>query len=322
MENGLLLVDKEPGMTSHDAVQKVRRILRQKRVGHTGTLDPDATGLLVLTLGKATRLTRFFIQAPKVYEGTVKFGVATDTYDASGEPLSTRPTAGLTLDAIRGAMLELEGTYDQTPPPYCAKKVNGVKYYELARRGEEVPLEPKEVTVYGFALVPGLTTDGSDGNHGVDGATREPALVDDTIAFRLSCSSGTYARSLAHELGEKLGTGGHLQSLRRLRVGGFGVERALTIEELARRVQAGEAVGDAWIPFDAVPLPFAEVVTDAAQERRLVHGQTVLLRDLGGEEGDWVKLMNRRNEFIAVGTVIERIGGGGIGVVQPKIVFT
>lgn len=302
MQNGLLLIDKEPGMTSHDAVQKVRRVVRQKKVGHTGTLDPDATGLLVLTLGKATRLTRFFIQAPKVYEGTVRFGTATDTYDATGEVTAERPLDGLTVEAVRAAMKTLEGTYEQTPPPYCAKKIHGVRYYELARRGEEVPLEPKEVTVYGFELV-------SD-------------LKDGEIAFRLSCSSGTYARSLAHELGGKVGTGAHLSSLRRLQVGGFHVDKALTVSELARRMENGEPVEPAWIPFDAVPLPFAEVVTDAQQERRLVHGQTVLLRDLDGEEGDWVKLMNRRNELIAVGTVVERIGGGGVGLVQPRIVFT
>src|SRR5262249_8179833 len=179
------------------------------------------------------------------------------------------------------------------------------------RRGEEVPLEPKEVTVYGFELLPGPAPVAGGNGHATD-----------SIRFRLSCSSGTYARSLAHELGEKVGTGAHLSSLRRLQVGGFHVDRALTVEELARRVGAGEQVGEAWIPFDEVPLPFTEVVTDAAQERRLAHGQTVLLRDLDGEEGDWVKLMNRRHEFIAVGTVIERIGGGGVGVVQPKIVFT
>jgi len=301
MQNGLLLIDKEPGMTSHDAVQKVRRVVRQKRVGHTGTLDPDATGLLVLTLGKATRLTRFFIQAPKVYEGTVRFGTSTDTYDADGEVTLERPIDGLEVSAIREAMAALEGTYEQMPPPYCAKKINGVRYYELARRGEEVPLEPKEVTVYGFELV--------------------GDLADGQIAFRLSCSSGTYARSLAHQLGEAVGTGAHLSSLRRRQVGAFQVESALTVEELARRLGAGEPVEPAWIPFDGVPLPFAEVMTDAQQERRLMHGQTVLLRDLAGEEGDWVKLVNRRHEFIAVGTVIERIGGGGVGVVQPKIVF-
>lgn len=307
MQHGLLLIDKDAGMTSHDAVQKVRRVLRQKRVGHTGTLDPDATGLLVLTLGKATRLTRFFIQAPKVYAGTVRLGLSTDTYDASGETLAERPIEGLDPARVAAAMAELEGTYLQTPPPYCAKKIGGVKYYELARRGEEVPLEPKEVTVYAFEPTEELTEGGVAGGR---------------IGFRLACSSGTYARSLAHELGEKLGTGGHLASLRRLQVGRFELGDALTLEELARRVEAGEPVEPAWVPFDQVPLPFGEVVADAQQERRLAHGQTVLLKDLDGEEGDWVKLLNRRQEFIAVGTVIERIGSAGVGVVQPKIVFT
>ena len=289
-------------MTSHDAVQKVRRVLRQKRVGHTGTLDPDATGLLVLTLGKATRLTRFFIQAPKVYEGTIRFGITTDTYDAAGEVMAERPLDGLTHERVAAVMKTLEGTREQTPPPYCAKKIHGVKYYELARRGEEVPLVPKEVTVYGF----------------------EPQgeLTGDTIAFRLACSSGTYARSLAYDSGAAVGTGAHLSSLRRLQVGGFHVEHALTVGELDRRVQAGEPVEPAWVPFDRVPLPFAEAVADPQQEQRLVHGQTVLLRDLPGDEGDWVKLLNRRQEFIAVGTVVERIGSAGVGVVQPKIVFT
>ncbi|MGH2669881.1 MAG: tRNA pseudouridine(55) synthase TruB, partial [bacterium] len=292
-------------------VQKVRRIVRQKRVGHTGTLDPDATGLLVLTLGKATRLTRFFIQAPKTYEGTVRFGISTDTYDAAGEVVAERPVAGLTPEGVATAMAGLEGTYDQTPPPYCAKKINGVKYYELARRGEEVPLEPKEVTVYGFEPIGDLAASLA--------AVTPPR--GSTIAFRLSCTSGTYARSLAHELGERLAVGAHLASLRRLRVGGFRVDDAVPVQELARRLEAGEPVEPAWIPFDRVPLPFAEAVTDLQQERRLVHGQTVLMRDLGGEEGDWVKLLNSRHELIAVGTVVERIGGGKVGVVQPKIVF-
>jgi tRNA pseudouridine55 synthase len=301
MQHGLLLIDKDPGMTSHDVVQRVRRIVRQKKVGHCGTLDPDATGLLVLTLGKATRLTRFFIQAPKVYDGTIRFGVATDTYDGAGEVVAEGSTEGLTREQVAGQMAQLEGTYPQVPPPYCAKKIKGVKYYELARRGEEVPLEPKEVTVYSF----------------------EPTseLAEDRVAFRASCSTGTYARTLANDLGMRLGVPAHLESLRRLRIGGFAVEQAIGLVELARRVEAGEEVGPAWIGFDDVPLPFHTAVTDAQQERRLTHGQTVLLRELDGEEGDWVKLLNRRQQFIAVGTVIERIGQGGIGVVQPKIVF-
>lgn len=305
MKDGLLLLDKDPGFTSHDAVQKSRRVLRQKKIGHCGTLDPDATGLLLLTLGTATRLTRFLIRAPKVYEGVIHFGVATDTYDASGRVTSEAPAeavAALALEAVAAAMHGFEGEIQQQPPPYSAKKVQGVKYYELARRGEEVPSETKDVTVYEFAPIGGFEEGGR-------------------LRFRLSCSSGTYARGLAHDLGAALGIGAHLAELRRTRIGGFRTEDALRLPRLEELVQAGEPLGSAWIPFDQIPLPFGEVTADPQQEHRIAHGQTVLVRELDGEEGDWVKLINRRREFIAVGTVTERIGTAGVGIVQPRVVF-
>lgn len=304
MRDGLLLLDKDPGFTSHDAVQRVRRILKQKKIGHCGTLDPDATGLLLLTLGTATRLTRFLIRAPKVYEGVVRFGVSTDTYDASGKVVAEAPAeavAALALEAVAEAMRGFEGEILQQPPPYSAKKVQGVKFYELARRGEEVPAEPKEVTVYEFSPLGGIE--------------------DGRLRFKLSCSSGTYARGLAHDLGAALGVGAHLAELRRTRIGNFRADDALPLAQLEERVQAGESVGSAWIPFDQIPLPFGEVTADPQQEHRISHGQTVLVRELAGEEGDWVKLMNRRREFIAVGTVVERIGTAGVGIVQPRVVF-
>jgi tRNA pseudouridine55 synthase len=301
LRDGLLLIDKEPGGTSHDVVQRVRRILGEKRVGHCGTLDPDATGLLLLTVGIATRLTRFLISAPKVYEGTIRFGVATDTYDAAGRVTAEAPAAGLTHDAVAAAMAGFVGEIDHASPAYSAKKHQGRKLYELARRGEEVPVETKRVTVYEFTPVGELT--------------------DARIDFRLACSSGTYARTLAHEVGRAVGTGAHLARLRRLRIGTFDVENSVSLDALAAAVEAGEAPGSAWIPFDDVPLPFAEVTADAQQERRVLHGQTVLVRDLGGEEGDWVRLVDRRHKTLAVGTVAERIGERGVGIVQPRIVF-
>jgi len=304
MKDGLLLIDKDPGFTSHDVVQRVRRILKQKKIGHCGTLDPDATGLLLLTLGTATRLTRFLIRAPKVYEGVLRFGISTDTYDATGRMVAEAPgeaVAALGLDAVAGAMHAFEGEIRQQPPPYSAKKVQGVKFYELARRGEEVPDEPKEVTVYEFVPV--------------------GEIADGRLRFRLSCSSGTYARGLAHDLGAALGVGAHLAELRRMRIGTFRVDEALPIAGLEERVETGEPAGHAWVPFDQIPLPFGEVTADPQQEQRISHGQTVLVRELAGEEGDWVKLINRRREFIAVGTVVERIGTAGVGIVQPKVVF-
>jgi tRNA pseudouridine55 synthase len=308
MKDGLLLVDKEPGLTSHDVVQKARRITRQKKAGHCGTLDPNATGLLLLTLGKATRLTRFLISAPKVYEGVILLGRTTDTYDTTGETVDEGSTEGVTREAVAGAMAGLVGTIEHAVPPYSAKKVQGRKLYELARAGEEVPRETKEVTVYEF----------------------EPQgdLSDDRIGFRLACASGTYARTLAHEVGLALGCGATLEALRRVQVGPFDLGDAITLGELTDHLDAdgdsdgnGEGSPAAWIPFDRIPLPFPQVVADHRDEERVKHGQTLLVRDLEGDEGDWIKIMNRRDELIAVGAVTETIGERGVGIVQPKVVF-
>lgn len=300
--DGLLLLDKHAGCTSHDVVASARKILRQKRIGHCGTLDPDATGLLLLTIGMATRLTRFLIRAPKTYTGKIRFGISTDTYDTAGEIVRERPVAGVDDERLAEAMEQFVGVLQQTPPPYCAKKINGVKYYELARRGEATPDDPKEVTVYEMH------------------PTAKFELGQD-LPFLLSCSSGTYARSLAHDIGEKLGCGGTLAELRRTRIGNFRVDEAIGVEALRGRMAAGEPIGGCFIPFDEIALPFGEVVADAQQEKRIQHGQTVLFRDLEGQEGDWVKVLNRRRQFIAVGSLIERIGGN-VGVLQPKVVFT
>ncbi len=334
MKDGLLLVDKHSGCTSHDIVAAARRILRLKKIGHCGTLDPAATGLLLLTVGRATRLTRFLIRAPKVYEGSARFGTVTDTYDTTGEVTAEHDAGGLSAQAIEATMDGFVGAYRQTPPPYCAKKVGGVKYYELARRGEKVPDEKKEVTVFELSALETWQT-GAD------------------LRFRLGCSSGTYARSIVHELGQKLGCGAALASLRRTGIGAFRLEDAVSIEQLRQSLapaassgKDGEAVredeaGDrreapaaegaespdaspaqrAWIPFDEIPLPFDEVVADAQQERRIQNGQSVLVQDLSGQEGDWIKVLNPRRRFIAVGSVVERIGTRGVAVVQPKVVF-
>ncbi|HSL81724.1 MAG TPA: tRNA pseudouridine(55) synthase TruB, partial [Thermoanaerobaculia bacterium] len=296
----------------------------------------NATGLLLLTLGKATRLTRFLIRAPKVYEGTIRFGVTTDTYDSAGETVAEAPAEGLTRDAVAGAMRRFEGTIEHHAPPYSAKKVQGKKLYELAREGKEVPRETKEVTVYEFRPLEPPPEAGADGGG---------ALPDDRIRFRLACASGTYARTLAHDLGQALGCGAHLEALRRIQIGPFDLGDALTLGELEERLagrEAGESEGQppqarrpppvpsavleealtaAWVPFDRIPLPFGEITADHQQEERLRHGQTVLVRDLEGDEGDWIQLKNRREELIAVGTVVERIGERGVGIVQPKVVF-
>jgi len=313
LTDGLLLIDKEPGPTSHDVVQRARRITGQKKTGHSGTLDPDATGLLVLTLGRATRLTRFLIRAPKVYAGTIRFGAATDTYDASGEIAETAPpeaVEALDRGRVAEAMVGLTGEIDHRPPSYSAKKVGGKKLYELARAGEEVPRESKRVTVFDFEVTGELSRrDEADGLGGAE------------IDFRLACSSGTYARTLAHEVGGAVGTGAHLAALRRLQVGPFRLEDAIRLAELEEAAAAGGPPAKGWVPFDAIPLPFGEIAVDPQQEDRIAHGQTVLVRELAGDEGDWVRLSDRRGRFLAVGTIVERIGTGGVGIVQPRVVF-
>lgn len=299
MRHGLLLVDKPTGCTSHDVVQRARGILGQKKIGHCGTLDPAATGLLVLTVGKATRLTRFLIRAPKVYAGSIQFGRQTDTYDAQGEITAEASADDLTTPAVAAAMEPFVGRYEHIVPPFSAHKVQGVKSYELARRGEEVPIKRKEVSVFEYSATSELTPDRA-------------------IEFRLACSSGTYARSLAHELGLALGCGAHLASLRRTKVGGFSLVDAAGLDEL-EAAEDLEAL-TAWIAFDAIPLPFEEIELDAKQERRILHGQTALVRDLDSGEGDWIKINTRHGEFVAVASVVEQIGTG-VGVLQPRIVF-
>ena len=302
MLDGLFLIDKEPDCTSHDVVQEVRRIARQKKIGHCGTLDPGATGLLVATAGKATRLTRFLIRAPKIYSGEIRFGVATDTYDRHGTVVAESPADHLDLDQILEGMQKLVGTFSQQAPPYSAKKHKGVKYYELARRGQEVPDASKEITVFEFQPIGDLQ------GH--------------TLSFRLSCSSGTYVRSLAHDLGKDLGVGAHLAELRRLQVGPFLVDDAVALADLRERFQSDPGAAKGWIPLDEIPLPFGELAADAQQEQRITHGQSVLFRTLASDAGDWVKLVNRRGQLIAVGVVSERIGSGAVGVIQPRIVFS
>lgn len=297
--DGLLLVDKPSGPTSHDVVQRVRRALQENKIGHCGTLDPEAVGLLVLTVGRATRLTRFLIRAPKVYEGVIRFGITTDTWDAAGEVTAVTDPGHLDEARIHDAMAGLNGEVEQPVPPFSARKIGGVKQYERARRGEEVPEATKAVTIFDFSAIGEL-----------DG---------DRLPFRLSCSTGTYARSLAQQLGQELGCGAHLESLRRIQVGPFRLDEAIPLAELEA---SGGDPQHGWVPFDRIPLPFEELVTDQGQEERIAHGQTILVRELDeARPGDWIKLLSARRELIAVGTVSELIGGGRIGVIQPKIVF-
>lgn len=209
--DGALLVDKPAGPTSHDVVASVRRTFQLEKVGHAGTLDPGATGLLILLLGRGTKLSEKLMSSDKVYEGTVKFGETTDSYDADGEIVSSLPLLPMTLDEINQAASTFVGDQLQTPPMVSAIKKDGVPLYKLARKGIEVPREPKLIHIYNFKF----------------------SRYDEPVGeFRAACTKGTYVRSLAHDLGQKLGCGAHLLSLRRSASGAFDVKDAIPLDQL------------------------------------------------------------------------------------------
>src|SRR6202034_130150 len=209
--NGLLVLDKPTGLTSHDVVSIVRRATGERSVGHLGTLDPMATGVLPLLLGKYTRLAQFFGQAEKHYTGTIRFGFATDTFDAEGEAAAEPRPLTLSLDELRELAKRFDGELDQMPPVFSAKKINGVPAHKLARAGKEVPVKAARIRIHHFALT---TLDG------------------DTASFEMHVSAGGYVRSVAHELGELAGCGAHLSSLRRTQAGPFTLAQSLTVNEL------------------------------------------------------------------------------------------
>jgi tRNA pseudouridine55 synthase len=295
--DGLLIIDKPAGLTSHDVVARVRRTLKIKRVGHTGTLDPFATGVLVTLVGRATRLAQFLSSAEKEYEATVRFGYSTDTGDATGKPKeevqSPMPNAqcpiAWTSDEIEAALDGLRGERAQVPPMYSAKKVQGRKLYELARRGEEI--ERKPVTVH-IRQLEALPADGSLLTQNPDG-TRD-------LRLRVVCSAGTYIRTLAEEIGERLGTGAHLTTLRRTRAGQFSITAAVSLEALQERAPA-----DVLLPPDAALsfMPFVHLTdVDAG---RASHGMAVhLAREaaaLNFDDGSFVRMLDGRGSLIAVG---------------------
>jgi tRNA pseudouridine55 synthase len=255
--NGLVIIDKPGGMTSHDVVSIVRRAAGERSVGHLGTLDPMATGVLPLLLGKYTRLAQFFSDADKHYRGTIRFGFATETFDAEGEPQSVPATLTRTLDELRMLAARFRGTIDQVPPVYSAKKIGGVPAHKLARAGKEVPVKPARITIHSFTL---------------------DSLEGDTASFTMHVSAGGYVRSVAHELGQLAGCGAHLRSLRRTQAGQFTLAQAMTVDELKALTPAELA---ARLPHPRAMLPeFPSVIVDEATAGRIRNGMQVNVQEL------------------------------------------
>lgn len=248
--DGILVVDKPGGRTSHDVVEMVRRLVGFRQIGHLGTLDPLATGVLVLALGRATRLARFYSGRRKRYTCAVRFGFATDTYDADGEPLGADTSPALDAEAVASLAARFVGRFEQVPPPFSAKKIHGRPAHELARKNKPVKLDPVEVDVYEFRL------------SGIEGSTAR---------FTVECGAGTYIRSLAHEIGKLHGSGAHLSEIVRTAVGEFTLDQAVSIAELEQDAKAGEIIRRV-IPLEGMlpDVPRANVLPIV--ERRILHG--------------------------------------------------
>lgn len=276
------MVDKPAGWTSHDVVGKMRRIAGTKKIGHLGTLDPPATGVLPLLINRATRLAQFFTKNDKLYEGAIRFGFATDTYDAEGEPLGPDVAPTLTLEMAEQGLAPFRGGFAQTPPPVSAKKVGGQRAYELARKGIAVDIAPVPVTVHELTVL------------GVEGSVAR---------IRVRCSAGTYVRAIAHSAGERLGCGAHLAELRRLASGPFTIEQARTLadlEELARQDRLTEALVPA---AELLPEMPGEVV-DQVTEAQIRQGRTFRVspfRSRGAARH--VKALSREGELVAIGEI-------------------
>jgi tRNA pseudouridine55 synthase len=290
--NGVVVIDKPAGLTSHDVVNRVRRILGQRSVGHLGTLDPAATGVLPIVLGNLTRLAQFYAHSEKTYEGVIRFGFATDTYDAEGEP--TTPQQDVSIDSyeVRAIAAQFIGTIEQMPPPFSAKKIAGVPAYKLARKKQAVELKPIQVEVKEFDIL---------------GVTSKEAT------FRAHVASGTYIRSVAHDMGRKLGCGAHLASLRRTTVAEFVVDEAHSLPALETAMQQGRVESLFVHPRKLVPqLPSVTASQESAS--LICSGRAVNLPELS--RAAQVKVFYGQRDLIAIAT---RIAGT---LFQPRIVFT
>lgn len=253
--NGVLVVDKPSGPTSHDVVARVRRAIGEKRIGHTGTLDPLATGVLALVVGRATRLAQFLSSDEKEYLASVRLGMSTPTYDAEGVGedcgFRLKPEATEIEKSLDAVLSAFRGTYLQTPPPFSAKKIAGVRAYQHARKQQVVELKPVEVTVSALDVV---------------------AFEADRLQLRLVCSSGFYVRALAHELGQRLGCGAYLEGLRRTRAGGFTLDQSVPLEE----IQSDPAIAASrLVPMGDLLPGLPKAVLNEAGVRRVMHGNRV-----------------------------------------------
>jgi tRNA pseudouridine55 synthase len=278
--DGVIIVDKPREWTSHDVVNKMRRLAGTRKIGHLGTLDPGATGVLPLVIGRATRLAQFFTRNDKTYQGVIHFGYSTDSYDMDGVATSQETPVTLDRQALESLLDRFRGEIQQVPPPVSAKKVAGRPAYELAREGHPLALEPVTVKVYELQLL------------GVEGC--EATVL-------LHCSAGTYVRSIAHDSGQALGCGAFLKSLRRTVSGDFNIERARTLEELAALAHEGR-LQEALIPAAELLPAFPAELVDAITAGHIRNGRDFRVSPFQAREGTrYVKAVTPQGELVAIG---------------------
>lgn len=297
--DGILIIDKPAGITSHDVVARVRRILKTKKVGHTGTLDPFATGVMVVVVGKATRLAQFLDKDEKEYRAVMKLGFETDTGDGTGRPRiaerarQSEEVAEVLATADPAKILDgYRGEIEQVPPMYSAKKVEGKKLYELARRGEEVERRAVTVTISKLELL------------------SRPA--EDEIESVVACSAGTYVRVLAEDIGRRLGVGAHLTELQRTRAGRFSLSRAVTLDELAEESDPASCL----LPMESAVEHLASVSLNADRSAKTRGGLSTRIHDAQFADGQTIRILDEKGSLIAIGVYDE----AEISV-RPKVVL-
>lgn len=282
MIHGVINIHKEKGFTSHDVVAKLRGIVGQKKIGHTGTLDPDATGVLPVCLGKATKLCDMLTDKDKTYETVLLLGKTTDTQDISGTVLSEKSCDGIDNDAVTRCIGEFVGEYLQIPPMYSALKVNGKKLYELAREGIEIERKARPVVIHEIRI-------------------KEIALP--RVRMEVSCSKGTYIRTLCHDIGEKLGCGGCMEELVRTKVSRFTLEDSYTLEEVRQKKEDG-TLSEILIPIDAMFGQYQSVILKSQYESLVCNGNMFLKKHIDGEieltDGEYVRVYSHSGRFIAI----------------------
>lgn len=285
--DGLLIVDKPRGISSHDVVSRARRLLRERRIGHAGTLDPLATGVLVLCVGQATRLSEYLLGEDKAYEGVILLGQRTTTDDAEGEVIETRPVPPITQETLRQLEARFSGAIVQIPPQFSAIQKDGQRAYALARQGRRVELEPRQVTVYALRLMPDVGSRESAGSH---------------LRVHVRCSAGTYIRALARDIGEALGCGGHLVELRRTQAGRFTLADAVTLDRVEAAAREG-AAASLLLPMDRAVSDWPAMRLSDDEARRLKMGQAITPQSAAVSQaaGDsWVRVYDSRCAFIAI----------------------